>query len=96
MSRPATNPFPFRTPLSSSSSAPLRYATPERNARTQRANRHSPQVTGQLCVAAPEFYADFTPPIRGLYQASSATHGGSGVTGIPALQVVRRLRRDGY
>ena len=40
-------------------------------------------------------YADFTTPIRGLYQASSATHGGGGVTGIPALQVVRRLKRDG-
>ncbi len=37
-------------------------------------------------------YADFTTPIKGLYQASSATHGGGGVTGIPALQVVRRLR----
>ena len=41
-------------------------------------------------------YADFTTPIRGLYQASSATHGGGGVTGIPALQVVRRLKKDGY
>jgi phytoene dehydrogenase-like protein len=40
-------------------------------------------------------YADFTTPLRGLYQASSATHGGGGVTGIPALQVVRRLLRDG-
>jgi phytoene dehydrogenase-like protein len=39
-------------------------------------------------------YADFTTPIRGLYQASSATHGGGGVTGIPALQVVRRVLRD--
>lgn len=36
-------------------------------------------------------YADFTTPIKGLYQASSATHGGGGVTGIPALQVVRKL-----
>jgi len=36
-------------------------------------------------------YADFTTPIRGLYHASSATHGGGGVTGIPALQVVRKL-----
>ncbi|MBP8810098.1 MAG: NAD(P)/FAD-dependent oxidoreductase [Kofleriaceae bacterium] len=36
-------------------------------------------------------YADYTTPIRGLYQASSATHGGGGVTGIPALQVVRRI-----
>ena len=40
-------------------------------------------------------YADFTTPIRGLYQASSATHGGGGVTGIPALQVVRRLAKLG-
>jgi len=39
-------------------------------------------------------YADFTTPIRGLYQASSATHGGGGVTGIPAMQAVRRLLRD--
>jgi phytoene dehydrogenase-like protein len=39
-------------------------------------------------------YADFATPIRGLYQASSATHGGGGVTGIPALQAVRRLMRD--
>lgn len=36
-------------------------------------------------------YADYTTPIRGLYQASSATHGGGGVTGIPALQVVRAI-----
>ncbi|MEZ4365190.1 MAG: NAD(P)/FAD-dependent oxidoreductase [Kofleriaceae bacterium] len=39
-------------------------------------------------------YADFTTPVRGLYQASSATHGGGGVTGIPALQAVRRILRD--
>jgi phytoene dehydrogenase-like protein len=38
-------------------------------------------------------YADFTTPISGLYQASSATHGGGGVTGIPALQVVRKLKK---
>jgi phytoene dehydrogenase-like protein len=36
-------------------------------------------------------YADFRTPIRGLFQASSATHGGGGVTGIPALQVVRQI-----
>ncbi len=36
-------------------------------------------------------YADFRTPIRNLYQASSATHGGGGVTGIPALQVVRQI-----
>ncbi len=40
-------------------------------------------------------YADFTTPVRGLYQASSATHGGGGVTGIPALQVVKRIIKDG-
>jgi len=38
-------------------------------------------------------YADFTTPIRVLYHASSATHGGGGVTGIPALQVVKRLKK---
>jgi len=38
-------------------------------------------------------YADFTTPVRGLYQASSATHGGGGVTGIPAMQVVKKLAR---
>lgn len=36
-------------------------------------------------------YADFRTPIRGLYHASSATHGGGGVTAIPALQVVRQI-----
>jgi phytoene dehydrogenase-like protein len=39
-------------------------------------------------------YADFRTPIRGLYQAGSATHGGGGVTGVPALQAVRQIRRD--
>ena len=39
-------------------------------------------------------YADFRTPIRGLYQAGSATHGGGGVTGIPALQAVRQIGRD--
>jgi phytoene dehydrogenase-like protein len=38
-------------------------------------------------------YAAFRTPIRGLFQASSATHGGGGVTGIPALQVVRQITR---
>ncbi len=39
-------------------------------------------------------WADFTTPIAGLYFAGSATHGGGGVTGIPALQVVRRIEHD--
>lgn len=39
-------------------------------------------------------YANFRTPIRGLYQASSATHGGGGVTGIPALQAVQAVIHD--
>jgi phytoene dehydrogenase-like protein len=39
-------------------------------------------------------YADYRTPIAGLYQASSATHGGGGVTGIPGLKVVETIRRD--
>jgi phytoene dehydrogenase-like protein len=39
-------------------------------------------------------YADFRTPIRGLYQASSATHGGGGVTGIPGLHATRQIMHD--
>jgi phytoene dehydrogenase-like protein len=39
-------------------------------------------------------YADFTTPVRGLYQCSSATHGGGGVTGIPALLCTRKVLQD--
>ena len=39
-------------------------------------------------------FADFRTPIKGLYQASSATHGGGGVTGIPGYQVVRQIVKD--
>jgi phytoene dehydrogenase-like protein len=39
-------------------------------------------------------YADYRTPIAGLYQASSATHGGGGVTGIPGFKVVETIRRD--
>ncbi len=39
-------------------------------------------------------YADYRTPIRNLYQASSATHGGGGVTGIPGLNVVEQIRKD--
>src|SRR5207344_675344 len=39
-------------------------------------------------------WADFRTPVRGLYQAGSATHGGGGVTGIPALNAVRQIERD--
>jgi phytoene dehydrogenase-like protein len=39
-------------------------------------------------------YADFTTPLRGLYQCSSATHGGGGVTGIAGYLCSRRVLRD--
>ncbi len=39
-------------------------------------------------------FADFRTPIVGLYQASSATHGGGGVTGIPAINATRQIMRD--
>jgi phytoene dehydrogenase-like protein len=39
-------------------------------------------------------YADFRTPIKGLYQASSATHGGGGVTGIPGLHATGQIMRD--
>jgi len=39
-------------------------------------------------------YADFRTPIRGLYQAGSATHGGGGVTGIPGRNAVRQVLAD--
>jgi len=39
-------------------------------------------------------WSDFRTPIQGLYYASSATHGGGGVTGIPALQVARSVLKD--
>jgi phytoene dehydrogenase-like protein len=39
-------------------------------------------------------YADYRTPIAGLYQASSATHGGGGVCGIPGHHAVRQILRD--
>jgi phytoene dehydrogenase-like protein len=39
-------------------------------------------------------YADYRTPIKGLYQASSATHAGGGVCGIPAYNCVRQIQRD--
>ncbi len=56
---------------------------------------HGELTTNQMFHMRPvPGYADFTTPIAGLYQGGSATHGGGGVTGIPALQVVRRIERD--
>ncbi len=39
-------------------------------------------------------YADYRSPIRGLYQAHSATHGGGGVCGIPGWQAARAVLAD--
>jgi phytoene dehydrogenase-like protein len=39
-------------------------------------------------------FADYRTPIHGLYQASSATHGGGGVCGIPGHHAVREVLRD--
>jgi phytoene dehydrogenase-like protein len=39
-------------------------------------------------------FADYRTPVPGLYQCSSATHAGGGVTGIPAYNCVREIRRD--
>jgi phytoene dehydrogenase-like protein len=39
-------------------------------------------------------YADYRSPIRGLYQASSATHGGGGVCGIPGYNAFRQIKTD--
>jgi phytoene dehydrogenase-like protein len=39
-------------------------------------------------------YADYRTPIQGLYQASSATHGGGGVCGIPGRQAARSALHD--
>jgi phytoene dehydrogenase-like protein len=39
-------------------------------------------------------FADYRTPIRGLYQCSSATHAGGGVTGIPAYNCVREIVKD--
>ena len=39
-------------------------------------------------------YADYRTPIKGLYQASSATHAGGGVTGMPGHHAVREIMKD--
>ena len=39
-------------------------------------------------------FADYTTPIKGLYQCSSATHAGGGVTGIPAYLASKRILAD--
>jgi phytoene dehydrogenase-like protein len=39
-------------------------------------------------------YADYRSPVKGLYQASSATHGGGGVCGIPGHHAARAVLAD--
>ncbi|GIF71092.1 phytoene desaturase family protein [Asanoa siamensis] len=56
---------------------------------------HGELTPGQMFHGRPAAgYADLRTPIRGLYQAGSATHGGGGVTGIPGRNVVRQIIRD--
>jgi phytoene dehydrogenase-like protein len=56
---------------------------------------HGELTPGQMFHMRPAAgYADLRTPIRGLYQAGSATHGGGGVTGTPGRNVVRQIRRD--
>jgi phytoene dehydrogenase-like protein len=56
---------------------------------------HGELSLGQMFHARPAAgYADLRTPVRGLYQAGSATHGGGGVTGIPGRNVVRQVVAD--
>ena len=56
---------------------------------------HGELTPGQMFHCRPAAgYADLRTPIRGLYQAGCATHGGGGVTGIPGRNVVRQVLRD--
>ena len=56
---------------------------------------HGELSLGQMFHARPAAgYADLRTPVRGLYQAGSATHGGGGVTGIPGRNVVSKILAD--
>jgi phytoene dehydrogenase-like protein len=56
---------------------------------------HGELTPGQMFHMRPAAgYADLRTPIKGLYQAGSATHGGGGVTGVPGRNVVGQIRRD--
>jgi phytoene dehydrogenase-like protein len=56
---------------------------------------HGELSLGQMFHGRPAAgYADLRTPVRGLYQAGSATHGGGGVTGIPGRNVVRQVMAD--
>jgi phytoene dehydrogenase-like protein len=56
---------------------------------------HGELTLGQMFHGRPAAgYADFRTPVRGLYQAGSATHGGGGVTGIPGRNAVHQILAD--
>jgi phytoene dehydrogenase-like protein len=56
---------------------------------------HGELTLGQMFHGRPAAgFADLRTPIRGLYQAGSATHGGGGVTGIPGRNVVHQVLAD--
>jgi phytoene dehydrogenase-like protein len=56
---------------------------------------HGELSPGQMFHCRPAAgYADLRTPLKGLYQAGSATHGGGGVTGIPGRNVVKQVLRD--
>jgi phytoene dehydrogenase-like protein len=56
---------------------------------------HGELTIGQMFHARPAAgYADLRTPVRGLYQAGSATHGGGGVTGVPGRNVVKQVLAD--
>jgi phytoene dehydrogenase-like protein len=56
---------------------------------------HGELTLGQMFHGRPAAgYADLRTPVKGLYQAGSATHGGGGVTGIPGRNVVRQILAD--
>jgi phytoene dehydrogenase-like protein len=56
---------------------------------------HGELSVGQMFHGRPAAgYADLRTPIRGLYQAGSATHGGGGVTGVPGRNVVHQVLAD--
>jgi phytoene dehydrogenase-like protein len=55
---------------------------------------HGELTPGQMFHCRPAAgYADLRTPIKGLYQAGSATHGGGGVTGMPGRHVARIVLR---
>lgn len=56
---------------------------------------HGELTVDQLFHMRPALgYADYRTPIKGLYQASSATHAGGGATAMPGHHAVREMRRD--